>query len=333
MSAPLHVHNDNEERAGDATSMFPQMVNPPSARMYAPPWARDAATDAADAAIGASEKLRSALPPAPLLQEPERRRRGAVAFEGDVAMRELRTRPSLDPSGVPEPPVVGSRSASYSLLGRLVGAGALAALAALFMFGGAPGSLRSAPGAADDARPFWSRLFGANVVREALTPPKAAERRAEPATDRPVPMMERFAAAPPVAEPAVMVAQQPQAQIQAQPQVQAVEPPAPAAPPAFSPPVRTLDREEIAALYKRGEQLIQQGDIAAARLMFLRAAEVGDARSALALGASYDPDVLRKLGVLGVAADAAMAREWYSKASSYGSREAAQRIDLLALGR
>src|SRR3954454_13065030 len=118
MSAPLHVHNDNEERVGDAPSMFPQIVKPSSARMYAPPWARDAATDAADAAIGASEKLRSALPPAPLLQEPERRRRGAVAFEGDVAMRELRTRPSLDPSGVPEPPVVGSRSASYSLLGR-----------------------------------------------------------------------------------------------------------------------------------------------------------------------------------------------------------------------
>ncbi|MEN3380115.1 MAG: hypothetical protein V7608_159, partial [Hyphomicrobiales bacterium] len=341
MSTPLHVHNDNEERAGDAPLIFPQMVNPPSARMYAPPWARDAATDAADAAIGASEKLRSALPPAPLLQEPERRRRGAAAFEGDVAMRELRTRPSLDPSGVPEPPVVGSRSASYSLLGRLVGAGALAALAALFMFGGAPGSLRGAPSAADDAGPFWSRLFGASAVREALTPPKAVERRAEPAGDRPVPMMERFAAASPVAEPPVIAAQQPQAQVQTQvqpqvqpqPQVQAVEPPAPAPPPAFSPPVRSLDREEIAALYKRGEQLIQQGDIAAARLMFLRAAEVGDARSALALGASYDPDVLRKLGVLGVAADAAMAREWYSKASSYGSREAAQRINLLALGR
>jgi TPR repeat protein len=67
--------------------------------------------------------------------------------------------------------------------------------------------------------------------------------------------------------------------------------------------------------------------------MFTRAAVAGDARSALALGASYDPDVLRKLGVLGVAADAAIAREWYAKASSYGSREAAQRIELLARGR
>jgi hypothetical protein len=333
MSAPLHVHNDNEQRGSDTPSMFPQAVSPPTARMYAPPWARDAATDAADAAIGASEKLRSALPPAPLLQEPERRRRGAAAFEGDVALRELRARPSLDPDTVPEPPVVGSRKSSYSLLGRLVGAGALAGLAALFMVGTAPGSLRGGASSAEDgAQPFWSRLFGASVVREALTPPKViAERRTEPVADRPVPMMERFAAATPVAEPPAMATQQPQ--------VQAVEPPAQpappaaAAPPAFSPPVRTLDRDEIAALYRRGEQLIQQGDIAAARLMFARAAEVGDARSALALGASYDPDVLRKLGVLGVAADAALAREWYSKASSFGSREAAQRIELLALGR
>jgi hypothetical protein len=306
--------------------------------MYAPPWARDSVTDAADAAIDASEKLRSALPPAPSLKEPERRRRAFTTFEGDLALRELRSRPALDPDSVPEPPaVVGSRKSSYSLLGRLSGAAGLAALAALFMIGTAPGSLRGAPNAVEEgAQPFWSRLLGASVVREALTPPKPVEqRRAEPASDRPVPMMERFAAATPPAEPPVAAPQPPQAQPQAieLPAPPPVARPAPVAAPSFSPPPRTLDRDEIAALYKRGEQLIQQGDIAAARLMFARAAEVGDARSALALGASYDPDVLRKLGVLGVAADPALAREWYSKASSFGSREAAQRIELLALGR
>jgi TPR repeat protein len=93
-----------------------------------------------------------------------------------------------------------------------------------------------------------------------------------------------------------------------------------------------LEREEIAALYKRGEQLVTQGEIAAARLVFVRAAEAGDARSALALGASYDPDVLKKLGVLGVVGDAALAREWYTKASGLGSREAAQRIEHMARG-
>ena len=341
MSAPVHNDNErNERRGSDAPSLFPSPASPPTARMYAPPWARDSVTDAADAAIDASEKLRSALPPASSLKEPERRRRAFATFEGDLAVRELRARPSLDPDGVPEPPVVGSRKSSYSLLGRLSGAAGLAALAALFMMvGTAPGSLRGAPSAAEDsAQPFWSRLFGASVVREALTPPKPIEqRRAEPVADRPVPMMERFAAASPPAEPPVAATQPPQPQAQPQaielPAPPPVARPAPVAAPSFSPPPRTLDRDEIAALYKRGEQLIAQGDIAAARLMFARAAEVGDARSALALGASYDPDVLRKLGVLGVAADAALAREWYSKASSFGSREAAQRIDLLALGR
>jgi hypothetical protein len=321
MSSPIEKETTGRDR--DAASM------------YAPPWARDAATDAADSAIAATEKLRSVLPPAPLLKEPDRRRRGPAPFEGDIALRELRARSPLDPDAVPEPPVVGSRKSTFAVVARLSGAVGLAALAAVFFVSGS-GS-RQDP-ADEGAKPFWSRLFGGNVMRETLSAPKVvAERKAEPVTDRPVPMMERFAAATPAAEPPVTAAQQAQAlQPQApQPQAQAAEPPAappePAAPPAFSPP--SLDREEIAALYKRGEQLIQQGDIAAARLMFTRAASVGDARSALALGASYDPDVLRKLGVVGVAADAALAREWYAKASGYGSREAAQRIELMARGR
>jgi hypothetical protein len=99
------------------------------------------------------------------------------------------------------------------------------------------------------------------------------------------------------------------------------------------PAAGTLHREEIAALYQRGEQLIGLGDIAAARLMFARAAKVGDARSALALGASYDPGVLKKLGVIGIAANAELARDWYAKASGLGSREAAQRIERLAQAR
>src|SRR6185295_2630166 len=50
-------------------------------------------------------------------------------------------------------------------------------------------------------------------------------------------------------------------------------------PPAAAPPtLRALDPEEIAMLVKRSEDLIAQGDIAAARLMLTRAAEAGDAR-------------------------------------------------------
>jgi hypothetical protein len=93
---------------------------------------------------------------------------------------------------------------------------------------------------------------------------------------------------------------------------------------------RQLDREEVAVFRRRGEEFVLVGDITAARLLLRRAADARDARAALALGAIYNPMVLEKLGVLGVAADTATARIWYEKAKEFGSAEAPQRLDLLA---
>ena len=104
-------------------------------------------------------------------------------------------------------------------------------------------------------------------------------------------------------------------------------PPPPSYPP---PPARTLESDELAALYDRSVALVEQGDIASARLMLTRAAEAGDARSALALGATYDPDGLKKLGVIGIAADPTQARSWYAKAVELGSAEAITRLERLA---
>ena len=86
-------------------------------------------------------------------------------------------------------------------------------------------------------------------------------------------------------------------------------------------------------LLKRSEELIKQGDIASARLMLTRAAEAGDARAALALGATFDKDVLRQLGVLGLSGDAAQAKAWYAKAAESGFGEASQRLEILARSR
>jgi hypothetical protein len=91
-------------------------------------------------------------------------------------------------------------------------------------------------------------------------------------------------------------------------------------------------REEVAALVSRGQTYLANGDVVSARLVFRRAAEAGDAQAALALGGTYDPLVLKSLGVIGVAADKAQARGWYQKAAELGSREAPQRIDQLAQG-
>jgi hypothetical protein len=93
---------------------------------------------------------------------------------------------------------------------------------------------------------------------------------------------------------------------------------------------RTLDPEEIKLLTKQGEQFAAAGDLVAARILFQRAAEAGDVTAATALGATYDPNVLAKLGVVGKGADVEKARSWYRKAESFGSPEASRRLNALA---
>ena len=106
-----------------------------------------------------------------------------------------------------------------------------------------------------------------------------------------------------------------------------------AEPPIAPPPAqRKLDQEEIAVLLKRGKDLIANGDLAAARLVLQRAANANDAEAALALGATYDPYVLRALKVYGFKADPVMARVWYEKARELGSAAAPRRLEMLTSG-
>ena len=101
--------------------------------------------------------------------------------------------------------------------------------------------------------------------------------------------------------------------------------------PAFVPP-RQLDRDEIAALLKRGKVFIAAGDFAAARLLLQVAAEANDAEAALALATTYDPMLLRERKVYGIAGDIEQARAWYERAKQFGSLDASRRLGLLASG-
>jgi TPR repeat protein len=94
--------------------------------------------------------------------------------------------------------------------------------------------------------------------------------------------------------------------------------------------VRVLSSEEIKLLTKQGEQFAAAGDFVTARLLFQRAAEADDATAVTALGATYDPRVLAKLGVVGIGADVEKARFWYQKAAALGSSDAKRRLSLLA---
>jgi len=89
--------------------------------------------------------------------------------------------------------------------------------------------------------------------------------------------------------------------------------------------------EPIELLIGRSEKLISQGYLEAARMLLLPAAEAGEARATLALGATYDPVMLAILRVRGLAADVSLARYWYEQASELGSREAERRLQLLSV--
>jgi hypothetical protein len=95
--------------------------------------------------------------------------------------------------------------------------------------------------------------------------------------------------------------------------------------------LRALDSEEIKLLIKQGEQFVATGDLVTARTVLQRAAQAGDATAAVALGATYDPTVLTRLGVVGMGgADVEQARRWYQQAESLGSAEATKQLRVLA---
>jgi len=86
------------------------------------------------------------------------------------------------------------------------------------------------------------------------------------------------------------------------------------------------NHEEIAILLKRGKDLLDNGDLAAARLLLRRAAEAGSAEGALMLGTTFDPVELRRLGAIGARPDLAKARQWYQRAAELGSSAASQQL-------
>jgi hypothetical protein len=99
--------------------------------------------------------------------------------------------------------------------------------------------------------------------------------------------------------------------------------------PEGKPAPQPVDPSEVAALLKRGQDYLQNGDIVSARLMLRRAAGAGDPHAALLLGATFDPFVLRDLGVLGFTPDPAQARTWYQRAADAGVPEATRRLERL----
>jgi len=260
---------------------------------YAPPWAREQ---------GRREPLR---PAAQLVRSPQSLRRldfDDDPFSGDLAMAKLQRQLALDPDAVPEPPMDDIQSL-WPMALRLCGVAVVAAAVAWLVI--------SLPG---------TRLLRHDIVHADIqAPPPVAD------TQKQDPLRTPAAAG--------LLLQHGLSEASASP-APAEAAPTPVPQPTIAPPIEdaavaqpvslSLSSDEIAMLLKRGKDAFSTGDLAAARLLLRRAAEAGSAEAALALGATFDPLVIRRLGAIGAAPDPAQARQWYQKAVALGSATASQ---------
>jgi hypothetical protein len=87
-------------------------------------------------------------------------------------------------------------------------------------------------------------------------------------------------------------------------------------------PLKTASR----AMMSRAKELLQNNDIAAARLIFKRLAENGLGEAAFNLAQTYDPDFLKTIPTAGLEPDPESARQWYQRAAAMGYPAAASRL-------
>jgi hypothetical protein len=72
-------------------------------------------------------------------------------------------------------------------------------------------------------------------------------------------------------------------------------------------PMRPDQRQAVSSQVARGKEMLRNGDFSSARLILRRIAEAGDADAALTLGATYDPNILARLGIRSQVANVGLA--------------------------
>ncbi|MDJ0513961.1 MAG: SH3 domain-containing protein [Methyloceanibacter sp.] len=97
-----------------------------------------------------------------------------------------------------------------------------------------------------------------------------------------------------------------------------------AARPEVAPPlssgfaVRAGETDRVEGLMEHGQKMIDVGYFAGARAYYRRAAEAGSGEAAMAVGATYDPDIIARMGVQGIKPDRTEAAKWYARAAGLG---------------
>ena len=98
---------------------------------------------------------------------------------------------------------------------------------------------------------------------------------------------------------------------------------------ALAPPASGLSDAQNTELLDHGDSLLRNGDVASARLFYERAADAGDGRAALRLGATFDPAFLSRLGLGTLQANPAESRSWYSRARDLGAVDTKRQLNSL----
>jgi len=320
MSAPAQEPDDGFSKGGPLN--------------YAPKKARHAEPEPNPAGAMLKEDAAPKSGAAEPAEPPWRRSRQHAAFVGDVAAVELRNRLALAPDRLPEPPPSHSTGRKSISAGRLAAVVVVAAVGVVgYRLGSAP------PGPPSQLAPRSSQSGQSGLAPERSG---AAAYLNGPSLDSKSPSRQPAAgdlstsmapsSARGVSSGAMAVDAAPSASL---PEVNA------AAPQSLEQKSRDADSSrpvprrfttgEITLMVKNGTELMANGSVGAARMMFQPAAEAGDAAAAFALAETYDPLVLRRLNARGgITADAGLAQVWYQKAKDLGSAAAGERLDRLA---
>jgi len=250
----------------------------------------------------------------------------ARSSEEDDGLEEMvrRVWAPLKPDLMPPPPQEEMRLPGIGLVAGLLGAVGVAAAVALVIANVVQiPTIAAAPSSDEEAG--RNQSFSAAVIGR-LPQIDAAQASVQPTEAPSAPTGPTLASIQTNAAP---VATPPAAAPPTFPKVGPAQPDTMTQPTAAIPAPRatvSLTRDEIAALLKRGQDLIAAGDIASARLMLRHLAEAGDAQASFILAGTFDAAVLAKLRVVGAQPDPEKARAWYARAAELGSLEAKQRL-------
>jgi hypothetical protein len=119
-----------------------------------------------------------------------------------------------------------------------------------------------------------------------------------------------------------------------------VEPPAATSPPSKiavpeavasepavqAPPPPAIPADEQQQMMLRADTMLHEGDIAGARTILARLDRVGNGQASFDLAQTYDPVMLNRWNVLGIAPDADKAMQFYKRARDEGIAEAQEHL-------